>query len=788
VAVTGAVLAGVPFHAINPASPQAARWRRLDDLQTDVVVTQSWLDERLRWPEGTVRIVLDTQALDASAPDGVTPPAGPDSVACVVAGTADGALAPVTHDAIVTTATDLANRFELTDTDRVLVVTALGDPASLLAIFGMLVTGWAVVIPDDIDLHTPSVWFDLMRRERVTVWQATPTLTGLLAEHIQGRGDGAPAGLRLALIGGEPLAPALVRRLRTAIAGDLRVAHLGPGGAAGLWATCFEVGEPDPSDVRVPVGRPLANKTAYLLSDALTPCPVWVEGRLFVGGRSLASATFGAVGPTDVPALGERLYRTELTGRLLPDGTIDVVGEDLARIAIRGHPVNLREVEGLLTAQPAVLAAAVVPVGSSSIAYAKLAPEATETGADLLDHLRRRMSPYLLPERVELVRAFGLTVDGRIDRVSLALQAEAAQARAAADAAVAAGVVSDDLLEAVCRLAARELGVSDVEPTMNLLDVGATSMQLVRVAAQAELEFDLVVDVEELLRFPSVAVLVSSAKRAEPVEPAGRPGAADGVEPSTPDLILDPVERLAFKDRQPGIRRDVEGEASVSLDPAPGLGELRTRLRRRRTHRTFTATPVSATALSTLLSVLGDVEQSRRAYPSAGSLYPVQVYLTVVDGQVDGVAGGSYYHHPLHQQLVALTPGARIEAEAHAWINRPAARSAAFALYLVADLEAIRPMYGDRARDYCLIEAGAMAQLLMSVAAELGLGLCPIGEMNAAAVRVPLRLGERHELVLVLAGGVPPDGNDPTESAQSEMLRRIGMLSSGDVPGQRRGA
>ena len=79
---------------------------------------------------------------------------------------------------------------------------------------------------------------------------------------------------------------------------------------------------------------------------------------------------------------------------------------------------------------------------------------------------------------------------------------------------------------------------------------------------------------------------------------------------------------------------------------------------------------------------------------------------------------------------------------------------AAFALYLVVDLPVIEPRYGLLARDFGLIEAGAMTQLLMEWAEGLGLGLCPIGGFDPQGLAGALELGDARFLALTLVGGV----------------------------------
>jgi nonribosomal peptide synthetase protein BlmIII len=751
VAVAAALMEGIPFQAIDPGVGQVGRWRVVTDLGATVVLTQSWLNDRLSWPDGTATVAVD--ATSSGTHRTPTRPAAPDSIACWLSpGTPGAAGVPLTHQAIAGPVQDLARRLKIGPADRFLAVSPLGDEVSLFSLLAPLLSGGAVVIPDDIDLHSPAAWVELIRRENVSIWHSTPALAGLLAEHVQARGDDGPDILRFALLAGEPVAVSLVDRLRRLSGSPLTVVNLTPGGPAALWSAYLEVGECDPRRGFVPAGGPLANVQAYVLNDALAPCPAWVAGHLHVGGPGLANHIDDDRVVT-LPDSSQRLYRTQLIGRLLPAGVIEIVGDDAAQISVGGHPLNLREVEGHFALHPDVVCVAVVPAGDSSVAYVKVTSGAQLTGADLLDHVRRKMSPYLLPARVELVGLFPLTRAGTIDRAALMAMARNTMEPERTVAGRSDLSLPADLLRRACELAARVLGVSDVEENMNLLDLGATSVQLVRLAVQAEQELGIEVNVEELLAFPSVAVLVSFARAAQSPPPAEFTvdSSGDG------ELILDPIERVAFKDRQPGIRRQ---HAGPGIDLQPVDAQWREPAGRRRTQRTFGSAALPASALGHLLGAMGrldaggdDVTSLKYAYPSAGSLYPVQTYVEVRAGRIDGVAPGWYYYHPVDHRLVVVNAGAGLEDSAHAWMNRASARAAAFSVYLVACYDAITPLYGARARDYCLIEAGAMCQLVMARAAQLDVGVCPIGEMDVAGVRAALDLGDDQEIVHILLGG-----------------------------------
>ncbi|MDC0721163.1 amino acid adenylation domain-containing protein [Nannocystis bainbridge] len=217
-----------------------------------------------------------------------------------------------------------------------------------------------------------------------------------------------------------------------------------------------------------------------------------------------------------------------------------------------------------------------------------------------------------------------------------------------------------------------------------------------------------------------------------------------------------PAAKLEFKLRHLELRDDLADRPAVALPELAGdpLSDL---VAARRSRRSFRPDPVPLTAIAGLLAGLRARRHDdlvRRGYPSAGSLYPVQTYMFVKPGRIDGLEGGAYHYDPEAHRLVRLgddLPGPGM----HAPVNRPAFTSAAFSLLLVGQLRAIEPLYGAQARDFCLLEAGYASQSLMLAAEQHGLGLCPIGGLDDAALRGPLALDDGHVVLHSHVGGLP---------------------------------
>jgi epothilone synthetase B len=231
---------------------------------------------------------------------------------------------------------------------------------------------------------------------------------------------------------------------------------------------------------------------------------------------------------------------------------------------------------------------------------------------------------------------------------------------------------------------------------------------------------------------------------------------------------------------RPGLRRWDAEPPSVALPPPPADEDLRARYAARATRRSFRRGPLPLGALGELLSCLLPLEGDpsplpRYRYPSAGSLYPVQAYVYARPGRVKGLEGGTYYHDPRTHRLILLATRPRVPKAVHDVRNREVFAASAFSLFLVGRMQAIEPVYGALARDFCLLEAGYAGQLLMSSASETGIGLCPIGGLEFGRIRRHFHLEPADELLHSFCGGpLIPDGREARRHAPlDEVLREF---------------
>lgn len=144
----------------------------------------------------------------------------------------------------------------------------------------------------------------------------------------------------------------------------------------------------------------------------------------------------------------------------------------------------------------------------------------------------------------------------------------------------------------------------------------------------------------------------------------------------------------------------------------------------------------------------------------------MQIYAYVKSGGVEGVDRGVYYYHPVDHNLALITPNAQLDRNVFGFINQRIFDQAAFALFLVGQMKAIEPMYGELSRDFCLIEAGLIAQLLEASAPAHQIALCQIGGIGFSKIEHLFSLEKGYIYLHCLLGGV-------LDIASQEMLYSV---------------
>ena len=209
--------------------------------------------------------------------------------------------------------------------------------------------------------------------------------------------------------------------------------------------------------------------------------------------------------------------------------------------------------------------------------------------------------------------------------------------------------------------------------------------------------------------------------------------------PSSRATISSPsLQTETFKLPEPKLK------SSVSLEEA---------LLDRRSVRDYEDLPLAIDEISQILwAAQGITDTSgRRTAPSAGALYPLEVYMAV--GEVTGLSSGVYKYRPDGHLLVKVRDGEARENLAKAALGQTPVREGAIDIVIAAVYDRTTSKYGDRGITYAHLEAGHAAQNLSLQAVALNLGSVTIGAFDDGQVKNALGLAENESPLYVIPVG-----------------------------------
>ncbi|MFF2790683.1 amino acid adenylation domain-containing protein [Streptomyces sp. NPDC058049] len=570
VALLGILKAGGAYLPLDPDNPPERLRHIIGDARLEHVVGTT--GTRALWDAPglhTVDLQADAPLLAAepdTAPDtGVTP----DHLAYVIytsgsTGLPKGTLVPHANVTRLFSATD--HWFGFGPDDVWTLFHSIAFDFSVWELWGALAHGGRLVVVPYGTSRSPEEFHRLLRAERVTVLNQTPSAFYQLAradeEHHREAGPaGSGLSLRHVVFGGEALDVAALAGW-FARHGDTapRLVNMYGITETTVHVTYRPLTARDAEEGRGSViGVPIPDLRLHLLDARGRTVPRGAVGELYVAGAGLARgylrrpeltaerfptglaalAGRGADGPAGLAA-GERLYRTGDLARALPDGDLEYLGRIDHQVKLRGFRIELGEVEAALAAHPLVDAAVALvapdPAGSD-VLVGYLAVTGAEDGAgptveELRTHLARRLPGYMIPGAFVTLPAFPLTANGKTDRRRLPAPGSVPRTPTAAYEAPRGPVET-----ALTEVFAQVLGHERVGALDNWFALGGDSIRSLQVLARVR-ERGLDLTVADLMRRQTARALA-------PV--VTRPEAAAGAEaPYEPFALLTPEDRAAL--------------------------------------------------------------------------------------------------------------------------------------------------------------------------------------------------------------------------------------------------
>lgn len=280
----------------------------------------------------------------------------------------------IAHGSAVNTIDDIIERFDISEVDRAIGISALDFDLSVFDLFGMLSAGGSLAIIPDEKRKEPEYWKMIIDEHNITVWNTVPALFEMLM--IYSNPNDELRNLRLVLVSGDWVKPNLYKELRMR-SNHCRFIALGGATEASIWSNMFEVTEVDPSWDAVPYGKALSNQEFRIVENGVD-VPLGKRGELWIGGDGLAKGYVSMPEQTAVSFVtenGRRWYRTGDYGYLKPDGNIIFCGRKDSQVKLNGFRIELSEIDGKIRDLKDVNNSITILTGSGNSQYLATAVE-----------------------------------------------------------------------------------------------------------------------------------------------------------------------------------------------------------------------------------------------------------------------------------------------------------------------------------------------------------------------------------------------------------------------------
>jgi amino acid adenylation domain-containing protein len=507
----GLLRRGSVFFLLNPETPQTERALMLGRLQIrTAIVLDSFANAMKRHVPEVVRFSeIEQLTINGSRASGEIKPSDLAYIVHTSGSTGEKKFVEVEHHSLAHALGALVDLFGIVPGDRRIARASPGTDYFISEILVTLSGGGAVVFPNSAGALTITEFTAEMRRERITV-------TGIPASYWHewvrqmNENNELPRDLRLVITGMERVDPVALAKWRKLFGDRVRLLNVYGPAETTLIATAYESSEADEADpIHVRIGRPVASAAVRVLDHGLRRLPPGVVGELCIGGTGVgrgyrddehATRSQFVADPFD-SRNGARLYRTGDYGYLDSAGYFVFVGRRDQQVKIRGHRVELGEIEVALQRNDSVRQAVctMMPHGDDGWLVAHIVPEQTFSETELRAWLKTHLPAHMRPAEVAVLDEIPMLRSGKVDRDALSKAHAERIAQQNSGAGCPAG--SGKLEQLWQELFGRH---HQILPTDNFFDCGGDSLKAVQLLAGIEKEFGVSLSLQDLFVHPTI--------------------------------------------------------------------------------------------------------------------------------------------------------------------------------------------------------------------------------------------------------------------------------------------
>ncbi len=520
VGILGVLKAGAAYVPMDPAYPAERLEFVLQDANARVLVTERAFVAK--FPAFQNQVVCVEDVFDSQDPSQDNNPGTEvslENLAYVIytsgsTGKPKGVM--VTHQNITRLLHATQPWYQFNESDVWTLFHSYAFDFSVWEIWGALLYGGRLVIVPHPVSRSPEDFLELLAREGVTVLNQTPSAFRQLVQADQRSGRPHQLALRYVIFGGETLE---MRSLQPWFDkhGDQKPRLVNMYGITEttVHVTYRPIFAKDLASGSV-IGQPIPDLRIYILDARMQPVPIGLPGEMYVGGSGVARGYLNRPELTTERFIpnpfrnkpGARLYKTGDLARCLTDGDIEYLGRADGQVKLRGHRIELGEVESALREHPAVSECVVVlredsPGDRRLVGYVVAEPDqASPALSELRRFLNTKLPDYMIPAAFVFLEALPLTPNSKLDRTALPVPE---QARPELDESFAAPQTPTEI--AVAEIWREVLHLERVGLHESFFELGGHSLLMTQIISRLREAFQIELPIRRFFASPTIAKL-----------------------------------------------------------------------------------------------------------------------------------------------------------------------------------------------------------------------------------------------------------------------------------------
>ena len=388
--------------------------------------------------------------------------------------------------------------------DRILSLTNLCHDMSIYDIFGGFVAGAAIVIPEGDCVRDPEEWLRLIEEYQVTVWNSVPAMAEMALDASDFSENSAMKYLKTIIMGGDVLQTTMPARLRK-YSPEIAIYNVGGPTETTVWSIYHLVTPDDEKEIRIPLGRGIANVNYMILNKNLQICPYDVVGTIFVEGPNLSRGYLRDSEKTSEkfvinPYTGKLMYNTGDLGKYRKNGELDILGRSDFQVKVNGKRIELGEIETYALKYPSIdLAICTYQKEKRKLNLYYRTTDTVDSVA-LSDYLARQLPDFMVPSGFCEIKEIPVTANGKIDRKQLLPIKESVEK---------SHEIMDKEERRIAKIYQNILGIDKINAEDNFFRVGGDSLKAVQLMYKLSDEFEVQLRITDVFRLATVGEMAA---------------------------------------------------------------------------------------------------------------------------------------------------------------------------------------------------------------------------------------------------------------------------------------